>query len=254
MRILPEQLIHAIRGVGAIARELTGDPGHSAWGWGGARQVGVQGLPHQSGKARPGLPGVALGPFQEGGIEKHGGAAHGIYYMTYVLHRQARVAFWLALPVSAGCTATTTQGELVGAWRSQVQFSGGAFAAMKDLEFMYVFNAGGTLTESSNYDGAPPVPPAYGVWREVGPKQYEARYLFYTTKAPARLEDMTGGGGWLPAGHGVFTERIRLDDNGKSFESTITYEAFDQSGKPVAGGGDATGHAVRIDFRPDHQD
>ena len=38
---------------------------------------------------------------------------------------------------------------------------------MKDLEFMYVFNVGGTMTASSNYDGAPPVPPAYGVWRRA---------------------------------------------------------------------------------------
>ena len=113
---------------------------------------------------------------------------------------------------------------------------------------MYVFNVGGTLTESSNYDAAPPVPPAYGVWREVGPKQFEARYLFYITKPPARFEEITGGGGWLPAGHGVFTERIHLADDGKSFESTITYEVFDQSGQPAAGGGTATGRGVRIDF------
>jgi len=150
--------------------------------------------------------------------------------------------------LSTGCPTTRESGGLAGAWRSRLQFSDGAFAAMKDLEFMYVFNTGGTLTESSNYDGAPPVPPAYGVWREVGPSQYEARYLFYITKPPARLEDMTGGGGWLPAGHGVFTERIRLADDRRSFESAITYEAFDQSGKPVAGGGTATGHGVRIDF------
>lgn len=154
----------------------------------------------------------------------------------------------LAVLISADCAPRSVPDGLVGAWRSRVQFSAGAFAAMKDLEFMYVFNAGGTLTESSNYDGAPPVPPAYGVWREVGPKQYEARYLFYITKAPARLEDVTGGGGWMPAGHGVFTERILLAGDGKSFESTITYEAFDQAGKPAAGGGPATGHGVRIDF------
>lgn len=175
--------------------------------------------------------------------------------MLTLRFHSARIAGGLVtLLLSTGCSTNREAGGLVGAWRSRVQFSGGAFAAMKDLEFMYVFNAGGTLTESSNYDGAPPVPPAYGVWREVGPMQYEARYLFYITKAPARLEDMTGGGGWLPAGHGVFTERIRLADDGTSFESTITYEAFDPSGKPVAGGGDATGHGVRIDFLPDHQD
>jgi len=59
---------------------------------------------------------------------------------------------------------------------------------------------------------------------------------------------MTGGGGWMPAGHGVFTERIRVAGDGRSFESTISYEAFDPSGKPAAGGGPATGHGVRIDF------
>lgn len=48
---------------------------------------------------------------------------------------------------------------LTGAWRASIQFSSGAFSGIKDLEFLYVFNAGGTLTESSNYDGAPPVPP-----------------------------------------------------------------------------------------------
>lgn len=160
---------------------------------------------------------------------------------------------WLALLASAGCStkstpaprATTTQ-PLVGAWRSNVQFSGGVFAPVRDLEFLYVFNAGGTMTESSNHDGAPPVPPAYGVWREVTPNQFEAKYLFYATKAPSRFEEISGGGGWLPAGHGEITERIQLSGDGQSFESTITYEALDSSGKPVAGGGEARGHGARI--------
>lgn len=156
--------------------------------------------------------------------------------------------FLAALLLLSGCSPKPEAGGLAGAWRSQIQFTDGAFAAVKDLEFMYVFNAGGTLTESSNYDGAPPVPPAYGVWRLVGPGQYEAKYLFYTTKPPARLEDMTGGAGWLPAGHGDFTERIRLAADEQSFTSTITYEAFDLAGKPVPGGGGATGRGVRIGF------
>ena len=61
-----------------------------------------------------------------------------------------------------------TDTGLFGAWRGSVQFTTGAFAEVKDLDFMYLFNAGGTMLESSNYDGAPPVPPAYGVWRKVG--------------------------------------------------------------------------------------
>ena len=74
---------------------------------------------------------------------------------------------------------------LVGAWRSSLQFTSGAFASITDLEFMYVFNQGGTLTESSNYDGAPPVPPAYGAWRAISATEFEAKYEFYVT-APAR--------------------------------------------------------------------
>ncbi len=138
--------------------------------------------------------------------------------------------------------------DLVGAWRSQVRFSGGALVEMKDLEFMYVFNAGGTMSESSNYDGAPPVPPAYGIWRSAGARRFEAKYVFYVTKAPATFEDITKGGGWLPAGYGVLTEKVTLADDGKSYRSTITYAAFDQAGKPVEGGGEGTGMATRIDF------
>lgn len=119
---------------------------------------------------------------------------------------------------------------------------------MKDLEFMYVFNAGGTLTESSNYDAAPPVPPAYGTWRALGARQFEAKYVFYVTRAPAKLDELTGGGGWMPAGYGEFIERITLSANGKSFTSSMKYTAFDQGGKPVEGGGDATCSGTRISF------
>src|SRR5215212_7646794 len=49
---------------------------------------------------------------------------------------------------SAPADAVNTADGLDGAWRSQIRFSSGAFAPIKDLEFMYVFNHGGTLTES----------------------------------------------------------------------------------------------------------
>ena len=155
----------------------------------------------------------------------------------------------IALLALAGCgTAPIAKpAALVGAWRSSVQFESGAFAAVKDLEFMYVFNAGGTLTESSNYDGAPPVPPAYGIWREVGLNQFEAKYEYYAT-APSDSEAFLKGAGWLPAGHGVFTERIKLSADGESFTSTIRYDAFDSKGQPVAGGGNARGRSTRIQF------
>ena len=98
---------------------------------------------------------------------------------------------------------------LVGAWRGKVQFTSGPFASVKDLEFMYAFNQGGTMTESSNYDGAPPVPPAYGVWRKVKPWQYEARYSFFLTKPPQAFEDLAKGGGWAPAATACSPNRSR---------------------------------------------
>jgi len=155
----------------------------------------------------------------------------------------------------AGCTATFSRPPaseappaLVGAWRSNVQFTSGAFAAVHDLEFLYVFNAGGTMTESSNYDGAPPVPPAYGIWRGVGEREFEARYDFFMTKPPAGLGDLTGGGGWMPSGRGVLTERITLAADGKSFTSTVRYEGFGADGKPVPGGGAGKGRGTRLEF------
>ena len=139
--------------------------------------------------------------------------------------------------------------SLAGAWRSQIRFSGGALAEMKDLDFMYVFNAGGTMTESSNYDAAPPGPPAYGVWRKTGPRQFEAKYMFYlANKAPETFEDIAKGGGWLPTGHGILTERITLSEDGKTYKSAMTFAAFDQAGKPAEGAGEGTGTGTRIDF------
>jgi hypothetical protein len=140
------------------------------------------------------------------------------------------------------------QDPLVGAWRGSVQFESGAFAAIKDLEFMYVFNAGGTMTESSNYDGAPPVPPAYGVWRRSAAGKYETKYLFYWTKPPATLDEITQGNGWAPGGYGVFVQEITLAPGGKSFESTMRYQAFDAAGKPVEQESIAAAKATRIEI------
>lgn len=162
------------------------------------------------------------------------------------------LAFALAACTSAPSAespkAAATASPLIGAWDSRVQFTSGAFTTMKGLRFAYVFNAGGTMTESSNYDGAPPVPPAYGIWREVGPNKFEVKYLYYSTRPPATFQDITSGGGWMPAGHGILTESITLAADGNSFDSTIHYEAFDIDGKPATGGGDATGHATRLTF------
>jgi hypothetical protein len=166
--------------------------------------------------------------------------------------RSAAGMLAIALSVS-GCVRASQReaadgDALVGAWRSSVQFNSGAFASVHDLEFMIVFNEGGTLTESSNYDAAPPVPPAYGTWGKTGPHQYEAVYEFYSTKSPAQFSDLQAGGGWLPAGRGRLVENVSVDPDGKSYRSTMQYIAMDASGNTKEGGGEATCHATRIGF------
>lgn len=73
----------------------------------------------------------------------------------------------LAVLSIAGCSQSSNDkidaADLVGAWRANIKFQNGSYAGIKDLEFMYLFNASGTMIESSNYDAAPPCPPAYGV-------------------------------------------------------------------------------------------
>jgi hypothetical protein len=150
-------------------------------------------------------------------------------------------------PAPAG-SRDTVAADLVGQWRARLQFTSGAFAPIEDLEFMYVFNQGGTMTESSNYDASPPVPPAYGIWRKLGPNEFEAKYEFYVTKPPEAFGQIAKGGGWAPAGRGVFVERITLSPGGESFTSKITYEQFDTAGKPTEGGGEATGRGVKLTF------
>jgi hypothetical protein len=138
--------------------------------------------------------------------------------------------------------------DLTGTWRARIHFQSGAFAPFQDLEFMYAFNDGGTMTESSNYDGAPPVPPAYGIWRQTAPDEYELHYEFYITKPPASFDEITKGGGWAPAGRGIFVERITVSADGRRYTSRIRYTALDTAGHPADGSGEGTTEGVRITF------
>ena len=154
-----------------------------------------------------------------------------------------------------GCASTSSvradpapANDLVGAWRSSLTVESGPFASVKNLQLMCVFNAGGTMTESANYDEAPPVPPAYGVWRAAGPKQFEARYWFFNTRAPAHFEDLSTGGGWAPSGYGLLTERITLSSGGSTYDSTLTLEMFDEAGAPTEGSTRAKAHGTRLGF------
>jgi hypothetical protein len=119
-----------------------------------------------------------------------------------------------------------------------------------DLEFLYVFNAGGTMMESSNYDAAPPVTPAYGVWQKIGERRYEARYAYFATKPPAAFDEIARSGGWLPAGHGELVETITLSADGSTYSATLRFDLFNTAGKPVEVASGAVVQARRFFARP----
>ena len=139
-------------------------------------------------------------------------------------------------------------GKLVGAWTTKVQFVSGAFATLKDLKYMLVLNEGGTMTESSNYDEAQPVPPAYGIWRQTGKNQFELHYEYFNTKQPAKFEEIASGGGWNPSGYGVIVEKVKLSADGNRYTSNMTLVLHDNLGKVIAGGGKAVCQSVRMKF------
>ena len=153
-----------------------------------------------------------------------------------------------ANPATAAPQHKPTAKSLAGTWRADVQFVDGPYAAVKDLKFLMTIIPGGTLIESSNYDGAPPVPPAYGIWRKTGNRKFELRYEFYSSAAPKRFEDISGGGGWMPAGVGVLKEIVTLAADGNSYASKISFELFDTKGKSIPGGGKAVCKATRMRF------
>ncbi|MES2306561.1 MAG: hypothetical protein V4558_13715 [Gemmatimonadota bacterium] len=169
----------------------------------------------------------------------------------------SRLVALVAVLLIAGCrngpsaqpAASVDASTLVGAWRSTIAFRTGPLAGMKNLEFLYAYNAGGTMTESSNYDeAANSSPPAYGVWKAVKPRTFETKYLFFTTATPDSGDAAVKGGDWWPAGHGVLTETITLSEDAQSYTSTIKLTIFDKAGKPIAGDGDGIGTGVRIVF------
>jgi hypothetical protein len=171
--------------------------------------------------------------------------------MSSRLAMLAAFAFTQMASVSTStCLAQTGNGNdnLAGAWQGRVQFTTGVFADTKDLEFMYAFNSGGTMTESSNYDAAPPALSAYGVWRRVGARKYEAKYKFYQSRAVSSADELIKGGGWAPDGYGTLTQKITLSADGNSFDSRITLELFGKDGNVMAGGGEATASRKRLHF------
>lgn len=172
-----------------------------------------------------------------------------------------RLGFALALvALLAACTAQAPGGiepasnnspppSIMGAWRASVAVRSGALATTRDRQFHYVFHAVRAVNRSANYDAAPVVPPAYGVWRPVAGAGtvFEAKSEFFTT-AVSPQDQFQAGAGWLPPGRVVFTERITVAPDGRTFTSAIRYQVFDATGGVLEGGGDAIGRGTRIDF------
>jgi hypothetical protein len=168
---------------------------------------------------------------------------------TFTLRVVSVFTVFLFFSFLIACTKTQNHKDnIVGAWKGKVQFNNGIYAEIKDFEFMYVFNSGGTMTESSNYDGVPPTPPAYGIWKKIGDKKYEARYEFYWNKVPDNYEELVKGGGFANAGYGVLLEKITLSEDGKSYRSTINFNLFDKSGKQTILNNEGTVEAKRMVF------
>lgn len=168
--------------------------------------------------------------------------------MTRAILCLSGLALTTAALLAGSNVARPSSTGIQGVWESHVQFKDGAFASVKDLQLLYSFNEGGTMTESSNYDESQPVPPAYGIWRSLGRNRFEAKSVYYNTKPPTQFEEISKGGGWAPFGKGVLVERITIAKGGNSYDSTLTLDLYDASGKHVDGGGHAVGHGTRLRF------
>jgi hypothetical protein len=131
------------------------------------------------------------------------------------------------------CTQAPTPSPMKGAWESHVAFTGGALRADEESAISLCLQRRRNDDRVIELRRRPPDPPAYGVWKEVSPNRFQLKYIFYVTKPPSRFEELVGGQGWLPNGHGVITEDITLSADGNSWQSKIHWDAFDMDGKPA---------------------
>lgn len=157
------------------------------------------------------------------------------------------LAAMAAINISCIEKMNTYSEGLAGAWKGNVQFKTGMYAGIKDLEFMRVFNEGGTMMESSNYDGAPPVPPAYGIWKRTAEGRYEAGYQFYWNNVPSSFEELAKKSGFTPGGYGAVKEIITISQDGKSYMSLIRLTLFDKTGKQISMD-EANAAAIRMEL------
>jgi hypothetical protein len=111
-----------------------------------------------------------------------------------------------------------------------------------------MYSAGGGMMESSNFDAAPPVPPAYGSWATSVDGGFRSTYVFFTTEAVDRLD---AGAGWEFSGSGKFREAITVGPNGDDYSSRLSYELYDTADALLAGQsgeGYAVGRRIAVEF------
>jgi hypothetical protein len=71
------------------------------------------------------------------------------------------------------------------------------------------------MTESSNYDGVPPVPPAYGCGKRSAQTSSRRDTSSSPRSHPLVSRKSPVGGGMDADGHGVLTETITLSADGR---------------------------------------
>lgn len=152
----------------------------------------------------------------------------------------------LLTPSPAGADAADRPG-LPGAWRASVTIDNGPFAGA--LQFLLVYDSGGGMVESSNFDEATPVPPAYGSWASNGSRTFRSTYIFFTTKPPEDPSTLANAG-WSFSGTGKFREQITLARDGESYLSLLYYQLYDTSDIALAGQS-GTGHTAATRIVPE---
>jgi hypothetical protein len=135
---------------------------------------------------------------------------------------------------------------LEGGWRVQVTIETGPFTGSQ--QYLMVYSAGGGMIESSNFDSAPPVPPAYGSWLASGESSFRSTYVFFTTEP---VDQLDAAAGWDFSGSGKFRESITLSSSGNDYTSRLSYELYDTADKPLAGQsgeGYSVGRRIVVEF------
>ena len=154
----------------------------------------------------------------------------------------------LLATASPACAQTDDENALLGAWRAHVAIDSGPLAGVP-FQFLLAYAAGGGMVESSNFDEAPPVPPAYGSWVATGQRTFRSTYLFFTTSPPGSPNTLATAG-WSFSGTGKLREQITLGRDGSTYSSRLYYQLFDANDKALPGQLGA-GHATASRIGPE---